>query len=46
MALPKVYDWTRIRSAMRQLHEEFPDLLEELTVRPTMPRLALDAAVR
>ena len=32
MALPKVYDWTRVRSALRQLDETFPGLLENVVL--------------
>jgi len=32
MALPKVYDWNRIRAALRQLEEFFPGLLENVVL--------------
>jgi hypothetical protein len=32
MALPSIYDWDRIRAALRQLHETFPGLLENLVL--------------
>jgi len=32
MALPNVYDWNRIRAALRQLHETFPGLLENVVL--------------
>ena len=32
MPLPKVYDWDRVRAALRQLHEAFPGLLENVVL--------------
>jgi hypothetical protein len=32
MALPNVYDWNRIRAALRQLQEAFPGLLENVVL--------------
>lgn len=32
MSLPKVYDWNRIRQALRQLHETFPGLMENVVL--------------
>lgn len=32
MALPKVYDWERIRLALKQLHETFPGFLESVVL--------------
>jgi hypothetical protein len=32
MALPKLYDWERIRLALRQLNESFPELLQSVVL--------------
>ena len=32
MALPKLYDWERIRRALRQLSESFPELLQSVVL--------------
>jgi hypothetical protein len=32
MALPKVYDWNRIRAALKQLNDTFPGLLENIVL--------------